>query len=185
MQDLLKGKVTTAPLAHSGEGIFFTSKAADNFTIRSYEWELRVDTTIPDIFFTKLETPVKGTEITFSIAYGSKKHLTDVFKAYESDPEMQDFDRTEILVRLFTHGTVHVSRSQARRILSGLNKFKRITLDFDRVPTIGQAFADEIFRVFLSNNPGITIEAIRANEAVNFMIQRVERPAPKQDRLGL
>ncbi len=29
MQDLLKGKTTTAPHAHSGEGIFFTSKVAD------------------------------------------------------------------------------------------------------------------------------------------------------------
>lgn len=33
IQNLLKGKETTAPKAHSGEGIFFTSKAADILTI--------------------------------------------------------------------------------------------------------------------------------------------------------
>lgn len=185
MQDLLKGKVTTAPKAHSGEGIFFTSKTADVFIIRSFEWEMRVDTTIPDVFFSKLKEPVEGTEVHFSIAYNSKRHLTDVFRAYESGPAMQDFDRTEILVRLFTHGTVHVSRSQARRILSGLEKFKRITLDFKRVPTIGQAFADEIFRVFLTAHPDISIETANANEAVEFMIQRVDRPVPGQEHLDI
>jgi len=183
MQDLLKGKVTTAPQAHSGEGIFFTSKAADVFVLRSYDWELRVDTTIPDVFFTKLEQPVEGTQIRFSIAYNSRRHLTDVFRAFESGPDTHDFDRTEILVRLFTHGTVHVSRSQARRVLAGLDKFKRITLDFEKVPTIGQAFADEIFRVFLTSHPDIHIEAINANEAVRFMIERVDRPAFGQERL--
>jgi hypothetical protein len=35
IQDLLKGKQTTMPKSHSGEGIFFTSKIADNLTISS------------------------------------------------------------------------------------------------------------------------------------------------------
>lgn len=185
MQDLLKGKVTTAPQAHSGEGIFFTSKASDVFVIKSFGWEFRVDTTIPDVFFKKLDEEVSGTEITFSIPYDSKRHLNDVFKAYESDPGMHDFDRTEILVRLFTHGTVHVSRSQARRILSGLEKFKNITLDFDKVPTIGQAFSDEIFRVFLTSHSEINIDTIHTNEAVQFMIDRVQRPVQGQEKLTL
>lgn len=185
MQDLLKGKITTAPQAHSGQGIFFTSRASDVFTIRSFGWELRVDTTIPDIFFSRLDTPVEGTEVRFAIAYRSKRHLIDIFKAFESDPEMGDFDRTEIFIRLFTHGTIHVSRSQARRVLTGLEKFRRVTLDFDRVPTVGQAFVDEIFRVFLADHPEIQIEVINANEAVQFMIDRVERPPRDQSALAL
>ena len=35
MQDLLKGKTTTMPKSHSGQGIFFTSKASDVFTLES------------------------------------------------------------------------------------------------------------------------------------------------------
>ncbi|GAI71454.1 unnamed protein product, partial [marine sediment metagenome] len=35
----------------------------------------------------------------------------------------------------------------ARRVLTGLENFKTIILDFREIDTIGQAFADEIFRV--------------------------------------
>jgi len=73
-------------------------------------------------------------------------------------------------------GTVYISRSQARRILVGLEKFKKIILDFDRVPNAGQAFADEIFRVFQSRHPNISIEPINMSETVGFMVKRVERP---------
>ncbi|MBA3789457.1 STAS-like domain-containing protein [Patescibacteria group bacterium] len=174
MQDLLKGKITTAPEAHSGQGIFFTSRVADLFSLRSYGWEMRIDNQLPDIFFLPNENVVQGTEVRFSLTYRSKKHLIDVFRAFESEDGLQDFDRTEVHVRLFIHGTIHVSRSQARRVLTGLERFKRITLDFERVPTIGQAFADEIFRVFQTRYPGIHIEILNANEAVQFMINRVD-----------
>lgn len=180
MQDLLKGKVTTAPEAHSGQGIFFSSKAADRFSLRSYGWEMRVDNTLPDIFFLKDDSVIEGTEVRFDIAYRSPQHLIEVFRAFESEDGSQDFDRTEIHVRLFVHGTIHVSRSQARRILMGLEKFKRITLDFDRVPAIGQAFADEIFRVFRIRHPGIRIDVVHATEAVQFMIHRVDYEPPEQ-----
>ena len=69
-------------------------------------------------------------------------------------------------------GTIYVSRSQARRVLADLDKFKTVILDFDRVPTIGQAFADEIFRVFKAKHPDMTITPVGANEAVAFMIAR-------------
>ncbi|HUY05489.1 MAG TPA: DUF4325 domain-containing protein [Candidatus Paceibacterota bacterium] len=185
MQDVLKGKITTAPESHSGQGIFFTSKAADRFSIRSYGWEMRVDNLLPDIFFLEDPEPRPGTEVRFDIAYHSKRHLIDIFRAFESEDGSQDFDRTEVHVRLFIHGTIHVSRSQARRILVGLEQFKRITLDFDRVPTIGQAFADEIFRVFRLRYPNIRINVTNANEAVQFMINRVDSSIQEQSSLGV
>ena len=49
-------------------------------------------------------------------------------------------------------------------------------LDFDRVLTVGQAFADEIFRVFQSRHPSITITPVNMNDTVRFMIGRVEEP---------
>lgn len=185
MQDLLKGKITTAPEAHSGQGIFFTSRVADLFALRSFGWEMRIDNQLPDIFFLPDEETVGGTEVRFTIGYRSKKHLIDTFRAYESEDGSQDFDRTEVHIRLFIHGTIHVSRSQARRVLTGLENFKRITLDFDRVPTIGQAFADEIFRVFRIKYPNVRIEVVNANEAVAFMIERVDYKPPSQHELPL
>lgn len=175
IQDLMKGKVTTEPRSHSGEGIFFTSKIADVFIEESFEYQLRIDNVIEDIFIEPVKS-LKGTKVTFKINLNTKKHLNDIFKAYQSEPESYAFDKTEIHVKLYRMGTIHVSRSQARRILADLDKFKKVILDFDNVPTIGQAFADEIFRVFKQNHPGINIEPVNMNNIVKFMIERVEKP---------
>lgn len=176
MQDLLKGKVTTDPKAHTGEGIFFTSKAADRFVLESFGYRMIVDNIIPDIFFQEEKRINRGTRVVFTIARNSNRHLNKIFEKYQSKPGSYAFDKTEVCVRLFTMGTVYISRSQARRILAGLEKFKKIILDFDRVPNVGQAFADEIFRVFQSRYPKISIEPIHMNETVRFMIERVEKP---------
>lgn len=175
IQDLLKGKTTTAPKAHSGEGIFFTSKIADLFILESFEHRLRIDNSIPDVFIEEVKKPLKGTEVSFSIDTSSKKHLSDVFRKFQTSKEEMAFDKTEIQIKLYTMGTVYVSRSQARRVLTGLEKFKSIILDFDKVPTVGQAFADEIFRVFKIKYPKIIIKPINMNEAVAFMIGRVDK----------
>jgi hypothetical protein len=175
IQDLLKGKTTTQPKGHTGQGIFFTSKLADIFVLDSFEYRLRVDNLIPDIFVEKLDKPVKGTRVKFKIATNSKTHAGPVFMKYQTDPEaLASFDKTEIPVKLYNTGTIYISRSQARRVMTGLQKFKSIVLDFQGVPTIGQAFADEVFRVWKNNHPSVEIKAINNNEAVKFMIDRVE-----------
>ena len=149
IQELLKGKTTTAPKAHSGEGIFFTSKSADIYVLESFGTRLKIDNKIDDVFVETRERSIKGTKVSFRISLHTHRHLNDIFMQYYSDPESLAFDKTVILVKLYTMGTVYVSRSQARRVISNVEKkFKVIILDFDNVPTIGQAFADEIFRVF-------------------------------------
>jgi len=72
-----------------------------------------------------------------------------------------------------------ISRSQAKQILSRANHFKYIVLDFDGVLTIGQAFADETFRVFASNNPDIVITPTRTNQDIENMIARARRETEK------
>jgi len=173
LQDLLKGKVTTQPHLHTGEGIFFTSRAGDLFELDSHELRLRFDQRIPDVFVEELPRKVRGTSVNFSVALVSKKHLSEVFGEF-AKPDNFDFHRTHVYVRLYAAGSVYISRSQARRILAGLDEFTTITLDFDRVPTIGQAFADEVFRVFLLNNPGKTVESANANPVVQMMIDRTK-----------
>ncbi len=174
IQDLLKGKTTTAPKAHSGEGIFFTSKVADVFELESYDLRLRIDNDIKDIFVEEIKPSVKGTRVIFSISLSSTKHLSNVFEQF-TDKEEFGFDKTEIKIKLYTTGTIYISRSQARRVLSGLEKFKTVIMDFDQVPTVGQAFADEVFRVFKIKHPEIIIIAINMNKTVEFMIKRVEK----------
>jgi uncharacterized protein (DUF1330 family) len=67
---------------------------------------------------------------------------------------------------------VLVSRSQAKRLLARVDRFKIVILDFEGVNSIGQAFADEIFRVFRLKNRDTEIHHINANRDVEDMIVR-------------
>jgi len=82
-------------------------------------------------------------------------------------------DRTEIVVELsrFCEETL-ISRSQAKRIIRGLEKFNYIILDFKGVRLVGQGFVDEMFRVFAKKHPNVNICYINANDDVVFMVER-------------
>ncbi|PIZ88177.1 MAG: histidine kinase, partial [Candidatus Nealsonbacteria bacterium CG_4_10_14_0_2_um_filter_39_15] len=58
------------------------------------------------------------------------------------------------------------------RILSGLDSFRKITLDFSEVETVGQAFVDEVFRIWQYKHPKIDIVPQNVNENIAFMINR-------------
>lgn len=172
IQDLLKGKQTTAREFHSGEGIFFTSRIADVFSLSSEKTELLIDNNIDDIFV-RPRRRIQGTEVRFVVKLTTAKKLSDIFRHF-SDIE-HGFTKTEIKVKLYALDTSFISRSQARRLLAGLNDFKEIILDFDQVETIGQGFADEIFRAFLLAHPDKKISYINTIPEVEFMIKRASR----------
>jgi anti-sigma regulatory factor (Ser/Thr protein kinase) len=168
---LSKGKFTTDPLNHTGEGIFFTSRMFDSFSILS-----------SDIFYTfqnedwflspeKIADFKQGTLIKMVISLDSKKIPKTVFDQY-ADQEI-GFGKTIVAVALSGDpNDPHLSRSQAKRLLMGLEKFNTIILDFKGVVSVGQAFVDEVFRVFKNEYPNITIHHVGANEEVEFMIKR-------------
>jgi len=166
--ELAKGKRTTNRARHSGQGIFFTSKAFEDFAIMSN-----------GITFTP--SPEKNIQINpgrhrFStfvfmrLANSSKTKLKNVFDKYSTEVP-GDFDKTIVPIHLAKSDDL-VSRSQARRVLSGLDLFKEVILDFRDIEYIGQAFADEIFRVFPNMNPNTVISEQNANSAVRNMINR-------------
>lgn len=177
IQDLMKGKTTTRPKSHSGEGIFFTSKAGDLFILDSFGYQLIVDNKLPDVFVKKSKKIKRGTQVIFQLAVNSPRHLNELFKQYTNQAGHNNygFDKTTIQVKLYTLGGVHISRSQARRVLAGLDKFKVIIFDFHKVPLVGQAFADEIFRVFRHKYPGIRLGTVNMNEGVRFMVERARK----------
>ena len=183
VQDILKGKTTTMPKSHSGEGIFFTSKAGDVFALNSFGDELTIDNRVPEaiISLQSVDKIKRGTSVSFQIGVDSDRHLNQVFKKYTNIGDESDygFDKTEIRVNLYTVGGILISRSQARRILAGLEKFKIILFDFDKVPTVGQSFADEVFRVFHNNFPNIKLETENMQEGVKFMVERAKNEAGK------
>lgn len=171
IQDLLKGKETTAPQAHSGEGIFFTSKVADVLTIQSSGKKLVFNNLIEDIFIRNVRE-TQGTKVNFSVSISTKKRLEDIFRQYTDSS--YEFSKTDVIVKLYSLESEYISRSQARRIVAGLDKFKTVTLDFKGVNTVGQAFADEVFRVWKSGHPDVVIIVRNANENVDFMIKRAQ-----------
>ncbi len=170
IQELLKGKQTTAPHSHSGEGIFFTSKAVDLMTIKSSDKKLIFDNRVDDLFITDIK-PLTGTTVECWIGHTSKRDLQTIFRQYTG--ETSEFKKTLVTVNLYKEKFEYISRSQARRIMSGLERFSTIVLDFKDVESIGQAFADEVFRVWQGRHPGIRIELKNANENVHFMIHHV------------
>lgn len=169
IEHLLKGKQTTQPKRHSGEGIFFTSKIAERFVIDSHKKRFVVDNRIDDIFIDD-RRQLKGTKVTVEVDVHSSRNLADLFREYTS--ESFAFDKTKVTVKLFESGESYISRSQAKRLVHSLEKFKEIVLDFSGVETVGQAFADEVFRVFQDAHPDITIAPINMHENVEFMVRR-------------
>ncbi len=171
-EHLLKGKQTTAPERHSGQGIFFTSRIADHFVLESRALRLDVDNLIQDVALLDIK-PIQGTKVVFSLRQRCRKDLKKLFDAYTNADLV--FDKTEVKIRLSKASGEYVSRSEARRLLFGLEKFKRITLDFDKVQGVGQGFADEVFRVFAKRYPGINLEPLCMSPSVAFAVNRARR----------
>ncbi|MCH7499670.1 MAG: DUF4325 domain-containing protein [Nitrospinae bacterium] len=173
--ELTKGKFTTDPDNHTGEGIFFTSRAVDMFVIASSDLGFIKDNLEDDWFIETPDKPVKGTGIALQIHLNSNKRLEEIFRQYSTLDEegIQKFDKTHIVVELSKlDQDRYVSRSQAKRILIGLEKFNHIVLDFRNIKTVGQGFVDEVFRIFQKKYPVTKIEYTNANEDVRFMIER-------------
>ncbi len=169
---LNKGKMTTDPINHSGEGLFFSARACDVFEIMANQTHFYKNNLENDwsIFSEKKST--SGSEVILKIHTDSKNDLTTLFQRYQ-EPEDYGFERTEILVELSRLANEKlISRSQAKRILRGLDKFKHVTLDFQTVKMVGQGFVDEIFRVYATKHPEMTFVYINANSDVEFMIER-------------
>lgn len=178
--ELSKGKLTTDPSRHSGEGIFFTSRMFDTFQISSggllfshdanHEKDILLEVSNPLIQQAKMSTIVR-----MCISMESNRLMEQVFAEYSSGPDEHAFAKTVVPVRMAKLGDENlVSRSQAKRVLQGVHRFRHIIFDFASVEKIGQAFADEIFRVFAIAHSDIELEHIHATPEVQQMIRRAE-----------
>lgn len=167
--ELSKGKLTRDPMNHSGEGIFFSSRAVDRFSIFANGYQFLRDNIEQD--WTFCESPlVKGTRVEFEINSKTKRNLEVIFESYTDE---FSFNKTDILVDLSQHfGERLISRSQAKRVCRRLENFTHVTLDFKKVEAVGQGFCDQIFRIYQRENPNILIQYIHANSSVDFMIKR-------------
>ncbi len=170
--ELAKGKLTTDPENHTGEGIFFSSRMFDDFRILS-----------GNVYFSHTHNEIEdwiiehqrfqsGTGVFMKLSNISSRTTKQIFDSFTSDDDY-GFTKTVVPVRLAQYGDDKlVSRSQAKRLLARIDKFKTVIFDFDDVELIGQAFADEVFRVFANQHPEMELIYINENKVVRQMITR-------------
>ncbi|MDR0741602.1 MAG: DUF4325 domain-containing protein [Rickettsiales bacterium] len=170
--ELAKGKFTTDKETHTGEGLFFSSRVLDYFMISSYGASWLHNYEKSDwVFDENSVSEYKGTCVLMTLSNTTDKNLADVFNKYGNP----DFDTTVIpIVLMSSNGEGLVSRSQARRLLSRVDSFKNVYFDFSGIISIGQAFADEIFRVFNRQAPKVNLHVVNANDDVQNMITRAK-----------
>ena len=172
--ELAKGKFTTDPANHSGEGIFFASRMFDRFVIASGEVYFSHEFDEREDWILQASSAGGGTLVRMSLHNHTARSLKKVFDKFTSDDDY-GFTKTVVPVKLMRYGDDNlVSRSQAKRLLSRFDRFKVVVLDFSAVASVGQAFADEVFRVFKGKHPEVEIAVVHASSEVKRMISRAE-----------
>lgn len=184
--ELSKGKLTTDAEKHTGEGIFFTSRMFDEFSIWSDDLFFRTSADNQDWIFEieEKDLVLKGTCVSLFLDPRTTRTAREVFNRYEDEDSR--FSKTHVPVRLAKfEGEDLVSRSQAKRLVTRFEKFTEIVLDFRGVSIIGQAFADELFRVFQNAHPGIHMIYVNANQDVERVIKHVRLTGQVGQQLSL
>jgi len=181
--ELSKGKLTTDPKKHTGEGIFFTSRMFDSFDILSGGVFFTHSFGDPEDWIMERDQFRSGTTVWMKIDNHTARTVKKIFDHYAPEEGDYGFNKTVVPVKLAQYGNDKlISRSQAKRVLARVDLFKVVLFDFSGVPVIGQAFADEIFRVFAAAHPSTELHAIHASSEVKRMIERakshVSNPGP-------
>jgi anti-sigma regulatory factor (Ser/Thr protein kinase)/biotin operon repressor len=170
--ELTKGKLTTDPKRHTGEGIFFSSRMFDQFDILSGGVFFSHKFEETDDWILERDRFGNGTLVWMKLNNHTSRTTTEIFDLHTSGDEY-GFTKTVVPVNLARYGNENlISRSQAKRLLARVELFKTVLFDFKDVPSIGPAFADEIFRVFSKSHPEIELHAIHTNSEVKGMIAR-------------
>lgn len=171
--ELYKGRFTSSPERHTGEGIFFTMKLLDKTAFISDGAVLRSgydgDQTLvrSHLLAYAMRLSKKGTIVVMQLENDTRRESGEIFGQY-SDPDDGLF-KTRIPVFEACMDRDPVARSQARRICARLESFREVILDFDKAEIMGQGFADEIFRVFHNAHPEVLLTPVNMNAEVNAM----------------
>jgi hypothetical protein len=119
------------------------------------------------------DTPESSTIVSMALNNDTDRTLKDVFDQYSSG-DNYDFTKTVVPLRLAKFGDEKlISRSQAKRALSRVERFKSVVFDFAGVDIIGQAFADEVFRVWAKSHQDVTCFVVDASPDVRKMIAAI------------
>jgi anti-sigma regulatory factor (Ser/Thr protein kinase) len=176
--ELAKGKLTTDPSKHTGEGVFFTSRMFDSFEISANGLHFSHDAASPQDWLQEAEGVFPdGTAVFMRIALNSSRTAAEVYSQFTDAPEDYDFSKTIVPMKLARFGDEQlVSRSQAKRLIARFDRFRTVILDFSGVQEIGQAFADELFRVYGGSHREVELLPKNMTEQIERMWLRAVAP---------
>jgi hypothetical protein len=174
LQQLSKGRETTAPERHSGEGIFFTSKAVDRFELDANRLRWIVDNERGDQAIGEAPEHA-GTRVRCDVDRATRRTLEDVFAPFVDEASFE-FDRTVVALVLFETEGRFVSRSEAKRLGTRLERFREAVLDFAGIDEVGQGFVDQLFRVWARDHPHTRLVPINMSPVVERVVRRSPPP---------
>ncbi len=173
--ELAKGRLTTDPLHHAGEGLFLATEMLD-----------AIDIHCPNLSVARVRDATGGwsatagfdgltgvgTRLAMRVALDSGRTVAGVLASWHDGEGVRRRAHVPVGLARYPREPL-VSRAQARAVLGRLESFPEATLDFEGVEAIGDDFAEEIFGVFARAHPGTAIVPARASEAVAATIDRI------------
>ena len=169
--ELTKGKRTTAPGEHSGEGIFFTSRLVARFRLEANGLALVVDGSVND-FAIASSSVERGTTVRWEVDPSTTRRPADVYGDH-TDEDLR-FVKTSIPLSVLL-GPALVSRAEARRVTDQLERFEEAEIDFTGVSEVGHAFLDDLFRVWATRHPGTRLVPVGAAPLIERQIRALQR----------
>ena len=179
MLELSKGKLTSQPERHTGQGLFFTSRLADVFDLHANDAAFQQRAWDERGWHPQRALRHAGTSIYAAFALDTPRTLDGVRGAYSvgDDPFGVEFSRTVVPLRLITSTIEGLeSRAQARRVCARLGEFRRAEIDFGGVASVGHAFADEMFRVFGPAQRSLELVPVNMTPAVAALVGHYRSP---------
>jgi anti-sigma regulatory factor (Ser/Thr protein kinase) len=169
--ELAKGKFTTDPANHTGMGILVTSLACDRFYLMSCGLAVTHNSRQGRNYLFEDVVFEGGTTVSMHILLDTPVTMASIYEQLATE-DHPGFTRTVIPLQLAQMGDDNlVSRTQAKRVLERVDRFRNVIFDFEGVEEIGQAFADELYRVFRLNNPEVNVSTMNASPAIQMMIE--------------
>lgn len=180
MLELAKGRLTSAPERHSGHGLFFTSRLADVLDIHANHSAFQCRAWERGSWRAAPSGPVasrNGTSIYLAIMLDTPRTLPSVLQAQSASGSDAAFERTRVPLVLLDGGAsgsvMLASRAEARRATKRLAQFRHAEIDFSGVDVIGHGFADEMFRVFGRDHPGLELHPVGMTAQVAAIVDSV------------
>jgi anti-sigma regulatory factor (Ser/Thr protein kinase) len=176
MLELGKGKLTSQPARHTGRGLYFTARLADILDLHANDSAFQHRAWQRHRWQRTRPAARTGTSVFVAIALDSTLSLDSVMRDHSLDGAGYGFDRTVVPLQVLTSPLSGLeSRAHARQVTARLAQFRRAELDFEGVDEIGHSFADELFRVYAREHPGLELVPLHTSARVAALIASIDR----------